>query len=287
MWSSGHRIIARSLMLAAGLAVGLPGLPALASPQAAAKSASVSVQKAKANSKSRKKTPEPSPVETPPPAPLLPYQLPPKPPRVTFLNGQLTIVAENATLASVMDQIRTTTGAAVETGSISGGERVSVRLGPGAPRDVIADLLNGSNYNYVLLGSLQDPQALERVIVTQRGTGATTTFVAAPSRAFPVTVRQPAPPPEEEEIEPETEEAPEVQQVPAETTPAPPEQANPQATPQPGATPGTPAAPGQTPQVKTPQELLQELQERMRKQQEEQNPERNQQQRQQQEEEPE
>ncbi len=272
------------MMVAAGLAIGIV-VPAHAA-EAPAKPAKASVQKAKAKSKSKKKTPEAAPDEAPP-APLLPYQLPPKPPKVTFLNGQLTITAENATLASVMEQVRTTTGAAVETGSFFGGERVSVRLGPGAPRDVIANLLNGSNYNYVLLGSLQDPQALERVIVTQRGAGVPNTSAATPARTFPVTVRQAAPPPEEEEIEPETDEAPEVQQqVPAETTPASP-QANPQVTPQPGATPGAPATPGQPPQVKTPQELLQELQERMRKQQEEQNQERNEQQRQQQEEEPE
>jgi len=285
MWSSSHRVIARSFaaLMVAALATGLAA-PAAAA-EAASKVPKAPVQKAKAQkagTKSKKKTPDPVPEA--PPAPLLPYQLPPKLPKVTFVNGQLSIAAENATLSSVMEQIRATTGASVE-GTSLGGERVSVRLGPGAPRDVIADLLNGSNYNYVLLGSLQDPQALERVIVTQRGAGIPSTSAAAPSRNFPVTVRQAAPPPEEEEVEPETEEAPEVQQqVPAETTPAP-GQANPQATPQPGATPGTP---GQPPQVKTPQELLQELQERMRKQQEEQNQERNEQQRQkQQEEEPE
>ncbi|MGH9601765.1 MAG: hypothetical protein ACRD24_05190 [Terriglobales bacterium] len=273
------------VLIAAGLAVGFLSLPADAV-EAATKPAAASVQKAKAKAKSRqKKTPEPVPVATPP-VPLLPYQLPPQPPKVTFRNGQLTIAAENATLASVMEQVRTATGATVEAVSFFGGERVSVRLGPGAPRDVLADLLNGSNYNYVLLGSLRNPQGLERVIVTQRGAGASSASAAAPgpARNFPATVRQvPQPPPDEEaEIEPEAEEAPEVQQqVPAETV-TPPPQANPQAAPQPGAAPGTP---GQTPQVKTPQELLQELQERMRRQQEEQNQERNEQQRQQQEEE--
>ncbi|MGH9556061.1 MAG: hypothetical protein ACRD2Y_09605 [Terriglobales bacterium] len=243
----------------------------------AGKPTAASVQKAKAKSKTRqKKTPGPVPVEAPP-APLLPYQLPAQPPKVMFRDGQLTIVAENATLAAVMEQVRVTTGAAVETGSFFGGERVSVRLGPGAPRDVLADLLNGTNYNYVLLGSLRNSQALVRVIVTQRGAPAPNT-AAAPTapRTFPPTAQQPQPPPDEEtELEPETEEAPEVQQqVPAQNEPPSP-QANPQATPQPGAPPGTP---GQAPQVKTPQELLQELQNRMRRQEEEQNEQQRQQQ---------
>jgi hypothetical protein len=278
MWSSGHLVNLRRLGTSIAVAaLVLSGLTVYAAESA--QTAKATVQKAKA--KSKKKTPDPTPVA--PPAPLLPYQLPAQPPKVTFLNGQLTIVAENSTLGSVMEQIRAATGASFE-GSYVGGERVSTRLGPGAPRDVIADLLNGSNYNYVLLGSLEDPLSLERVIVSQRGAPVPSTSAAAPARTFPVRVQQPQPEPEEEvEPEPEAEETPEMQQVPPETTPAP-GQVNPQATPQPGATPGTP---GQPPQVKTPQELLQELQERMRKQQEEQNQERNDQQRKQQEEEPE
>lgn len=261
-------------LVAAALAIGW--LPAQAA-DAAGKPAATLVKKAKAKPK-QKKPPELA-ANPAPPAPLRPYQLPAQSPKVTFQNGQLAIVADNAMLGAILEQVRAATGAAVEAGPSVGGERVSVRLGPGAPREVMAELLNGSNYNYVLLGSLRDPQALERVIVTQRGAGAPSTSAApAPARTFPVTVRQtPQPPPDEEaEVEPETEESgPEVQpQVPAETVPP-----SPQANPQTGPPPGTP---GQPPQVKTPQELLQELQERMQRQQQE----KNEQQRQQQEEEP-
>lgn len=284
IWLSGHRAIGKvnkyrnlrlgGYLVAAALATGW--LPAQAA-DAAGKPAATLVKKAKAKPK-QKKPPELA-ANPAPPAPLRPYQLPAQAPKVTFQNGQLAIVADNAMLGAILEQVRAATGAAVEAGPSVGGERVSVRLGPGAPREVMAELLNGSNYNYVLLGSLRDPQALERVIVTQRGAGAPSTSAApAPARTFPVTVRQtPQPPPDEEaEVEPETEESgPEVQpQVPAETVPP-----SPQANPQTGPPPGTP---GQPPQVKTPQELLQELQERMQRQQQE----KNEQQRQQQEEEP-
>ena len=120
----------------------------------------------------------------------------------------------------------------------------------------MADLLNGSNYNYVLLGSLRDPGVLERIIVTPRGAAAATS-AATPSPVFPLRVQQPPQPqPEEEpEIVPEAEEnQDETQPIPAETQPG-----SPQGAPQPGALPGTVTpTPGQPPQVKTPQELLQE-----------------------------
>ncbi|MCI0356197.1 MAG: hypothetical protein L0099_14335 [Acidobacteria bacterium] len=262
------------LMIAAGLAAGVLGLPANAT-EASGKPTAVSVTKTKAKSK---KPPE-TVVAQAPPARLLPYQLPAKPPTVSFRNGQLAIEAENATLAAVMEQVRIATNAAVEAGPYFGGERVSVHLGPGAPRDVVAELLNGSNYNFILLGSLRDPQALERVIVTQRSAAAPDT-TAAPRTVltFPVTAL-PAPQPLPDE-EPEAEEVQEEPQpIPSEIEP-PTEQT----TPQPGRPGGPLGTPNQPPQVKTPQELLQELQERLRRQQEEQS-ERNEQQRQQLEEE--
>ncbi len=249
-------------------------------PAQAAEAARGPVKVAAKNAKAKpKKLPQSAAMAEAPPVQLLPYQLPAQAPTVSFRNGQLGIVADNSTLAGVLTQVGVATGAAVEVPAFVGQERVSVRLGPGAPREVIADLLNGSSYNYVLLGSLRDPRVLERIIVTQRGAPVTTS-AATPSPVFPVRVQRPpqSEPEEESEIVPEVEEVPEeAQPAPAESQPGAP-----QAAPQPGALPGpvTPQ-PGQPPQVKTPQELLQELQERMRKHQEEQD-----QQRQQQEEEP-
>ncbi len=246
----------------------------LAGPAQAAETGRGPVKVAAKKAKARQKKP-PDVIAEAPPAPLLPYQLPAQAPTVSFRNGQLRIVAENSTLAAVLEQVGVATGAAVEASAFVGQERVSVRLGSGAPRDVMADLLNGSNYNYVLLGSLRDPRVLERIIVTQRG-AAGASSAAASSPVFPVRVQRPPQeqPEEEPEIVPEAEETPEEPQpVPAETQPG-----SPQAAPQPGALPGpvTPA-PGQPPQVKTPQELLQELQERMKRHQEEQDQQRQQQ----------
>jgi len=44
-------------------------------------------------------------------------------------------------------------------------ERVAGNFGPGPARDVLSALLNGSHFNYVLLGSATNPGALEHVIL--------------------------------------------------------------------------------------------------------------------------
>ena len=53
-------------------------------------------------------------------------------------------------------------------------------LGRGAPRDVLAGLLNGSSFNYVMLGSSSDPTAVSSVILTAKSaTGETQNQTAA------------------------------------------------------------------------------------------------------------
>jgi len=47
-------------------------------------------------------------------------------------------------------------------------ERVVTHLGPGPAREVIAALLNGSRFNYVLLGSPLDATALTRVVLVAK-----------------------------------------------------------------------------------------------------------------------
>jgi hypothetical protein len=45
---------------------------------------------------------------------------------------------------------------------------VVAHLGPGAPRDVLATLLNGSSFNYVMLGTSTDSTAVASVILMSR-----------------------------------------------------------------------------------------------------------------------
>lgn len=98
---------------------------------------------------------------------LPPEQMPASPPEVQFHQGQLTIKASNSTLGDILRAVCRETGASEEmTGNAT--ERVIGRFGPGPARDVLASLLNGSHFNYVLLGSAENPLALDRVILTSR-----------------------------------------------------------------------------------------------------------------------
>src|SRR5580704_1845827 len=115
---------------------------------------------------------QPTPAPTPqpaadPPAPLTLEQMPASAPQVSFHNGQLTIIAPNSTLGDILRAVRAQTGASVE---IPGNaiERVVAQLGPGPARDVLASLLNGSHFNYVMLGSATDPAQVERIILTSK-----------------------------------------------------------------------------------------------------------------------
>ncbi len=73
-------------------------------------------------------------------------------------------------MSDVLNAVKQKTGAAVEMPAVSS-ERVVGQFGPGAPRDVMAQLLNGSHYDYVLLGSPADPGALKKVVLMARANG--------------------------------------------------------------------------------------------------------------------
>ena len=94
-------------------------------------------------------------------------ETPATPPQVTYRDGLLSIRAENSTLGDVLRAVQSATGATFESPGLTS-ERVYVKLGPGEPRDVLASLLNGSHYDYILLGSRQQPNAVARVILTTR-----------------------------------------------------------------------------------------------------------------------
>lgn len=226
--------------IAAAILVGMLAIPSAAT--------TVPAKKGGASQKKPQKT---AAVEPPPePQPLLPYELPPTPPQVTYRGGQLSILAENSTLSAVLQAVAKATGARVE-GPMSA-ERVSVRLGPGAPREVLADLLTGSNFNYVIVGSAANPAAVTAVTLTVRGGPPSPPRPGPPPAAFQ---REPVVEDETENVEPEPQVEPVIEQPNEGFAPQPGVPTQPEAAPQP---------------PKTPQQLLQELQERLRKQQEEQ-----------------
>ena len=99
-------------------------------------------------------------------------QIPATPAKVSYQGGLLTISAQNSTLGEILRDVRKLTGASIDIPPGSGGERVVAYLGPGAPRDVLAALLNGTSLNYVMLGSSSDPTMISSVILSLKPSAA-------------------------------------------------------------------------------------------------------------------
>ena len=96
----------------------------------------------------------------PPPA------APPKPPvTVTLGDGMLCIRAEKATFAQVLSEVQRQTRAEIAIPAGADKEEVDADLGPAPVLDVLASLLNGSPYNFILVGN---ELSVERVILTRR-----------------------------------------------------------------------------------------------------------------------
>ncbi len=215
----------------------------------------------------RKSTKKPKAHLTPlPSGPTGPVQqvpldsMAPVPPQVSYQNSQLTIVASNSTLSDILRAVRKQTGAEIEVPVAP--ERVVTHLGPGSARDVIAQLLNGSRFNYVLLGSPEDSASLTRVVLVAK-TGQDSTPPNNPNN--PQIAEQPG-------VGPHTGNPgaplPDADANAVET----PEDAPDEAADQAAAEAEQPPASSDQPAVKTPQQMLQEMQQRQMQLQQQQQP---------------
>lgn len=86
-------------------------------------------------------------------------------PQVTCERGLLTIAAENSSLAEILDAVRLfCAGASIEFPPAASGERATVKLGPAPAAKVLADLLRGSPFDYLVVGSGQELNRLQVVL---------------------------------------------------------------------------------------------------------------------------
>ena len=192
------------------------------------------------------------------PAPLQPLpldQVPALAPRVEFSNGDLTIVAHNSTLSDVLKEVREHTGAEFDIPA-NANERVVADLGPGPARSVLAELLNGTHFNYVMVGSTSDPKAIQSIVLTPR-TGGPDTPIATNRPGGPQgSFGQPAV----------------INSAPADTDNDAAEEADaPTEDEAPQADQNQPNNNGQPTTPKTPEQLLQELQRQQQQMQQQQN----------------
>lgn len=195
------------------------------------------------------------------PAPLQPLpleQVPAVAPRVHYEGGELTIVAHNSTLSDVLKQVKEQTGADLDIPP-NANERVVADLGPGPARAILAELLNGTHFNYVMVGSSTDPTAIQSIVLTPRTGGPDTTTTTAavnrpgmPQRVFPQPAVINATPADAADDGADEADTADDQPATAETTDQQTQQNPTQQTP------------------KTPEQLLQELQRQQQQQQQQQ-----------------
>ena len=191
--------------------------------------------------KVKKQQPPPPPLPSGPqgPIPQIPLDaIAPVAPQVSYQDGQLTIVAPNSTLGDILRGVRKHTSADIEIPPTAN-ERVVTRLGPGPAREVMAELLNGSRFNYVLLGSPENANQLVRVVLVAK-TSDTPTPAAGDNAASSPQVAKAAPDtPDADPADDAADDTPDQSTAEAEQPPAPADQP-----------------------VKTPQQMLQEMQQR-------------------------
>ncbi len=102
------------------------------------------------------------PVSAPAPPPAKP------PLQVLFQGGLLSISSNQASLSEILFAVHQRTGAEIAIPAGAEQEKVVTELGPAPAPEVLAHLLNGSQFNYLILSSSTDPAALDRVILSAR-----------------------------------------------------------------------------------------------------------------------
>lgn len=90
---------------------------------------------------------------------------------VSFKDGLLAIRSNKASLSEVLYAVHQRTGADIAVPAGAEQERVAADIGPGPAAEVLAHLLNGSRFNFLIVNSASDARVLDRVILSPRGEG--------------------------------------------------------------------------------------------------------------------
>jgi hypothetical protein len=95
--------------------------------------------------------------------------------KITYAHEMLGIVAHGCRFADVLNAIGRQTGVSVEFPSGSAEERIFFESGPAPIRDVLQSLLDGAEFNYVILWSKTDTKQLARIVLSHRTRATSTT----------------------------------------------------------------------------------------------------------------
>jgi hypothetical protein len=100
--------------------------------------------------------------------------------QISYQNGMLSIHSDKATLSEVLFAIQKRTGADIAIPAGAEQEKVAADIEPAPAPEVLARLLNGSKFNFLILSAPDDSSKLDRVILSTRMDG---NFVTPPPPA--------------------------------------------------------------------------------------------------------
>jgi hypothetical protein len=142
----------------------------------------------------------------------MPATLPIQPkPRVEvrFNQGMLTIHVNKGTLAEVLSEVHRLTGADIQVPPSAQQEPIVADIGPVPAREAMASLLNGSRFNFIVVGSDGDPNALRSVLLTPKQGDGSMPAGLPPAQEYSSANQPPSEPLPAVQAMPHTEDAPE------------------------------------------------------------------------------
>jgi hypothetical protein len=102
---------------------------------------------------------------------------------VTFHDGLLHVSANRASLSDVLFAVHQRTGAQIAIPAGAEQEKVVGEFGPSPAPEVLARLLNGSKFNFLIMSSSSDPRTVDQVILSPRAEGPLPAQAARPQPA--------------------------------------------------------------------------------------------------------
>lgn len=102
-------------------------------------------------------------------------------PLVSLQDGKITINSRDAKLGEILEAIERLTGITVDIPPAGADERIFDNVGPMLVREALVKLLDGTKFNYIIVSSAQDPQAVKKLILsTQTNTPPITASTPSP-----------------------------------------------------------------------------------------------------------
>ncbi len=87
---------------------------------------------------------------------------------VEYRNGLLSVVTDKADLGKVLQVVGSKIGTSIEVAPEIASDPVVAHISPAPPTQVLAQLLDGPQLEYIVMASDEDGQSLNRVVVRRR-----------------------------------------------------------------------------------------------------------------------